>query len=118
MNCPTCPQYNNGRGVKACLKCPQYIEIIKQSFSRLKIKIETVPDIILEAIPDDKEKTAYDRIRDLPTELSAPLLLRYYLDCSNREVANLLHCSRSRVQSKINIALEFIKENTQNPENL
>lgn len=112
MNCPACTQYNKGRGVKACLKCPQYIEIIKQSFSRLKIKIKTVPDIILEAIPDDKEKTAYDRIRDLPVDKSAPLLLRYYLDCSNREVAKLLHCSRSQVQSKINIALEIIRETT------
>lgn len=112
MNCPVCPQYNNGRGGKACLKCPQYIDIIKQSFSRLKIKLETIPDIILEAIPDESEATPYDRIRDLPLELSVPLMMRYYLDCSLREIANYHKYDISTASRKIKIAIEIIKQST------
>ena len=112
MNCPACARYNNGHGVKACLKCPEYIDIIKQLFSRLKIKIETVPDVILEAIPDDKEKTTYDRIRDLPLELSVPLMMKYYLDCSLREIAKYHNYDISTASRKIKIALEIIKQST------
>jgi DNA-directed RNA polymerase specialized sigma subunit len=112
MTCTDCSNYNLGHGNKSCLKCKQYVEILKSSVKRVTIKIESIPDILLENIPDNQETTIYDLLRQLPIEQSTPLLMYYLLDASQREIANYLDITQMDVSRKINIAIDFIKKNT------
>jgi len=112
MNCLNCSNYDHGRGNKKCLKCPQYIDIIKFSFKRTAIKLEIVPDTILEAVPDNKSVSIYDAIRQLPLDLSVPLIACHVLDASQRELAQYLNIPQSTVSRKINIAVDLIKKMT------
>ena len=110
MNCSECNAYNRGKGKKECLKCKQYLEIIKKSGLRSSIPIEVVPSIILEALPDQSGTNLLQIVKQLPLDFSVPLLMKYCLMASEREIAKHLKMSKTKVHNKIIIALDIIKK--------
>lgn len=112
MNCTDCQSYNRGSGTKACLKCKQYLEILKQSGKRKTIPIEIIPDTILEAIPDNNQIDIQQAIRQLPLDLSVPLLMYHVLNASQREIAAYLNISQQNASKKINLSIEIIRKMT------
>lgn len=112
MNCIDCNSYNRGKGTKTCLKCKQYIEILKQSTKRTTIPIDIVPDTILHAIPDNKEMDIKQALQQLPLEYSVPLMMYHVLNASQREISNYLNISQQQASKKINFAIDIIKKIT------
>ena len=112
MNCPECSNYNRAKGTKACLTCPQYLDVIKTSGKRSSICIDVIPQIILEAVPDSKEMNVQEAIRQLPLEYSVPLIMYYILNANQREIGNYLKVSQKQVSKKINYSIEIIKKMT------
>jgi DNA-directed RNA polymerase specialized sigma24 family protein len=112
MQCTHCDNYNRGHGQPACLKCQKYKDILLQSVRRNTIAIDVVPDTILNNIPDPRSITILDAIRQLPLELSMPLLAYHILGANQREIANHYNISRRAVQGKIKKSIEIIKELT------
>jgi DNA-directed RNA polymerase specialized sigma24 family protein len=110
MKCVDCDNYNRGKGIKSCLKCPQYRDIIKQSGKRHTIAIDVIPDVILEAIPDNNGITLEQAIRQLPIDLSTPLLQYHILQATTREIGAYHNYNASTATRKINIAIEIIKK--------
>jgi hypothetical protein len=112
MNCPECKIYqkSHGKGTVKCLTCVQYIEIVKTSGKRSTIAIDTIPDIILENVPDEKITTIIDALRQIPLEYSVPLVAYYYLNASQRELANYFKCSQQSLSLKIKKSIELIKK--------
>src|SRR5205823_3773159 len=51
-----------------------------------------------------------ERLTTLPYELRSPLVLHFYEGCSFEEVATVLGCPRSTVQSRIGRGLEQLRE--------
>lgn len=114
MNCTECKNYNRAKGNKHCLTCPQYQDIIKTSGKRSTISIDTIPDIILEAIPDNKTLNLAEALKQLPLELSMPLLAYHLLNANQRELSAYLKTSQADVSRKINQAIIIIKKMTIN----
>lgn len=112
MQCSQCDQYNHSRGTKSCLKCPQYRDIIKKSGKRTTILIDIIPDIILEAIPDESGITLDQALRQLPVEYSTPLLQYHILGATLREIGAYHNYNASTAHRKINFAIEIIKKMT------
>lgn len=110
MKCTDCDHYNRSKGTKICLKCPQYQDIIKRSGRRSTIIIDVIPDIILEAIPDDTGITLEQAIRQLPIDLSTPLLQYHILRATTREIGAYHNYSAATATRKINFAIEIIKK--------
>ena len=110
MNCSYCDNYNHGRGTKSCLRCKQYISILKASGKRKTIPIDTITDRILESVPDTKQKTAYQALQSMPLELSGPIILYFFAGASQREIAEYLNTNQANVSRKINFAIEIIKK--------
>ena len=110
MNCPDCTNYNRSKGNKKCLTCPQYQDIIKTSGKRSTINIDTIPDIILDAIPDNKTTSIYDALRQIPLSLSVPLLAYHVLNANQRELAVYFKCSQQQLSKNLIKAVELIKK--------
>ena len=114
MNCTDCKNYNRAKGNKHCLSCPQYQDIIKTSGKRSTIIIDTIPDIILESTPDNKTLNLAEALKQLPLELSMPLLAYHLLKANQRELAVYLKTSQADVSRKINQAIDIIRQMTVN----
>jgi hypothetical protein len=110
MNCPECSSYNKAKGTKKCLTCPQYLDVIKASGKRSTICIDTVPDMILEAIPDNKTTTVYDALRQLPLEYSIPLIAYHLLNANQRELATYFKCSQQHLSKLLKTAISILRE--------
>lgn len=110
MHCTDCTSYNHGAGRKSCLLCPQYRDIVRRSGRRATISIDVIPDIILEAVPDESGITLEQAIRRLPLELSVPLMMHHVLGAPLREIAKYLNISTTTGTRKINLAIDIIKE--------
>jgi hypothetical protein len=109
-NCPECDNYQCGHGSQKCLDCKKYIQILKSSVKRKQIHIEVITDNLLNSLPDNRQTTVYDAIRQIPLEFSVPLMLYTVLDCSQREIAQTLKMSQQQASKKIKIAIEIIKK--------
>jgi DNA-directed RNA polymerase specialized sigma24 family protein len=109
-NCPECDNYQRGHGNQKCLDCKKYIQILKSSVKRKQIHIEVITDNILNSLPDNRQTTVYDAIRQIPLEFSVPLMLYTVLDCNQREIAQTLKMSQQQASKKIKIAIEIIKK--------
>lgn len=72
--------------------------------------IDVIPDVILEAIPDKSGLDVLQSIRLLPIELSTPLMIKYVLDATEREIAEYLNISKTKVHHKIFLALEMLRK--------
>lgn len=112
MQCTECSSYNHGAGRKSCLLCPQYRDIVRRSGKRATISIDVIPDIILEAVPDESGITLEQAIRQLPLELSVPLMMHHVLGAPLREIAAHLKISTTTVTRKINLSIDIIKQMT------
>ena len=110
MNCSYCDNYNHGRGTKSCLRCKQYIGILKASGKRKTIPIDTITDRILESIPDNTGVTLEQALRQLPIELSTPLIQYHILRATTREIGAYHNYNASTATRKINIAIDLIKK--------
>ena len=114
MDCSQCPAYKDtqGHGGKACLRCKRYKDFCRGSGNRQTIKYEVIPQAILEQVEDITQRVnVLEMLRSLPLDLSTPLMMRYILGATNREIADYYgQRSRNFVQRKINLALEIIKK--------
>lgn len=73
----------------------------------------TVMDI--SAISEDLLRLEEDqaflaRLRQLPTKQRAAVILRYYVDLPDNEIASHLHCSPQTVRSQIHRALDHLRK--------
>jgi RNA polymerase sigma factor (sigma-70 family) len=112
MDCQTCKSYNHGNGQPACLKCPKYRDILAKSGKRRTIKIEPVPQNILEAIADETSSISniMDAIRLLPPDLAAIISMIYFAGLTTRDIGAMLKISQSTVIKKNKFAIEIIRE--------
>lgn len=100
--CSKCGDWNRGEGTKACLKCKRYREIQRLSVRRHTIRIEPVPQSILEAIPEldegvDMEATDFilQHVNALPVRTAIVIHAYYKLGATDREIASQLQISKS-----------------------
>jgi predicted XRE-type DNA-binding protein len=113
MNCEQCRSYNRGYGRPACLKCQKYKDITVSSGKRRTIRIETVPQNILEAIAEDidpKTQSIHEIIRLLPNHLSSIMALIYTAGLTQRQTAQTLNISQKQVSKNHTIAIEIIRK--------
>ena len=112
QNCTDCDSYQRGKGRPACLQCQKYKDILLSTTKRQTIRIDVIPDTILNDIPDNRAVTLLDALKQLPLELSVPVIMRHILDASLREIADYHGYSRTSGTAKIKNAIEIIKKMT------
>ena len=111
MDCHDCPSYRRGSGAPACLKCDKYREILKKSVQRRTIKLDAIPQPLLEAIPDNpKIRSIIDAMQCLPIDRAVPLAMQYILGCTLQEIADYHGISPQAVDKKNKLSLVIIKE--------
>ena len=117
--CSKCQEYNRhgpGSGSKACLKCRRYRDMQRASVRRHTIRIEPVPQIVLEAIPDNRQEgidameTLARYLPQLPLRTCFILVASHVSRASDDEIAEELNLSRSRVGQIRRDAYEAIKK--------
>ena len=113
MNCTTCSGYNRGFGKKACLQCPKYRDVQLKSGKRRSIKIELLPDEILNNYPDVRERNVQGAIKLLPLRLAIPLLARFLAGATVAEIAQDQGISAATVARRIHGAMEIVRRNVQ-----
>jgi RNA polymerase sigma-70 factor (sigma-E family) len=64
----------------------------------------------LDLLRFDEDRAFFARLRDLPTQQRAVLVLRYYADLDDRQIAKLLHCGMSTVRSQAARALAKLRD--------
>jgi DNA-directed RNA polymerase specialized sigma24 family protein len=110
IDCHRCPSYNRGHGQRACLKCPKYKDIQKQSAKRQTITIDILPQALLEQIADvPRAEEILTYIRQMPIDIAAVLVLKYYGAMRREEIAGLLGLSIRQVSRKLEIACHTLK---------
>jgi DNA-directed RNA polymerase specialized sigma24 family protein len=113
IGCPSCDNYNRGQGSTACKKCPKYRDIQLKSGRRKTIKIDVLPDALLEQIADIPSGPDGDDImgelRSMPAELSAVISMRYFSGLTAREIADIMSISTRTAERKIAVALAALR---------
>jgi DNA-directed RNA polymerase specialized sigma24 family protein len=115
-SCHECTSYNKGKGSRKCLQCHKYEIILKKSVKRTQVRLEVVPQNILEAIEDEatgQVKTILRAIQSLPAQLSLIVAGIYVCGLTYRQLASLLHVSHQSVDKKNKFALDIIKQITE-----
>ncbi|MDD2657207.1 MAG: antiterminator Q family protein [Candidatus Pacebacteria bacterium] len=111
MDCSLCQHYQCGRGQPACLNCKQYQKVKKLSIKRQTIKYEHIPDAILENIADTPQYSDIIDIIHKMTPQHTMILLSYYVgQLTHQQIADNLHCDRSKITKKIAEANEIITQ--------
>lgn len=70
-----------------------------------------VPSVTDSADSHAEREAMRARIRVLPRKQRAALVLRYYEDCTDAEIADVLGCSESTVRSQLSRALQTLRAN-------
>lgn len=110
MNCARCDSYNRGLGTRACLICEKYKDIQKRSVRRKTIRWEVVPQVLLDAFPDEQQGSdVLDAVRNLPADLAIIVALRFYLDFRMGEIADKLKISRKTASERLKTALRVLR---------
>ena len=68
------------------------------------------------AMANDERRTVIEAIRSLPTRQREAVLLRYYLDLSEAEIAAALGISRGSVSTHLHRGLATLREKMETPE--
>lgn len=72
---------------------------------------ETLPDRATETTVDLEQVVAVQRaLRSLPPDQRAVVVLRYFDDCTESEIAEILRCSPGTVKSRASRALAALRE--------
>jgi DNA-directed RNA polymerase specialized sigma24 family protein len=108
LNCNNCPHYRNGKGCRACLNCEQYLNIIQQSGKRKTVRYETMPQVILESLPEMESMKGV--LQTIPFEYAMILLGRFFLNASNRELSEFHGVSQQTIINKIKTGLRIIRK--------
>ena len=100
--CSKCPEWNRGEGTKQCLRCKRYRDIQRASVRRHTIRIEPVPQTVLEAIPEfdggvdlDAAEIILQHVNALPIRTAIVIHAYYKLGATDREIASQLQISKS-----------------------
>lgn len=86
---------------------------------RLELLTDSPPDRAQPSHQDPDERMAlWPHVRDLPPRQRAVVVLRYYEDLSEREIAATLGCSTGTVKSTAHHALRALRAAVGGPENV
>ena len=88
-------------------------KVIDAQRSRHDLLYPDVPETPVEdrdLLRFDDDRAFFARLRDLPQQQRAVLVLRYYADLDDRQIAKLLHCGMSTVRSQAARALAKLRE--------
>jgi DNA-directed RNA polymerase specialized sigma subunit len=102
LNCDKCPSYNRGLGKQGCLKCGKYKDVLVKSSQRKTIRMDPVPQNVLEAIAQDidpKTQSIHEAIRML-----------YTAGLTQEQAAKILNISQKQVSKNNYFALEIIRK--------
>jgi RNA polymerase sigma-70 factor (sigma-E family) len=71
--------------------------------------VDQMPDVILHAPEDHDRLTLWPHVASLPPRQRAVIVLRYYEDLTESEIADALGCSPGTVKSNASLALKSLK---------
>lgn len=116
--CVKCPSYRKGQGEKACLACPKYIEIQRQTIRRPSVRIEIVPQVVLEAVPQIPDDSDYpveyvdviNQVKTLPPRVATVCMMYYHLGLTDKEIADELKVSATRIRQLKSRAIQLLKK--------
>lgn len=69
----------------------------------------------LDALPDDVERSLWQALKHLPRKQRAVLVLRYYEQLTDAEIANVLGISRGTVRSHASLGLGKLRDTVAHP---